>query len=137
MRPFLALSFPLLLALPLHVQDNPIVQRINAFIAAYNAGAVAEFYTEDGALLPPRANPVVGREAIAAHDATAFAQVVGNLRYTIPEIRGHGDAAAVEIGETRIKAGQQAIRGRSLHVWVRTQAGRMLSRDIYHVLSVE
>ena len=48
--------------------DNPIIQRMAAFMQAYNAknaGAIAQFYTEDGAVLPPQGAPILGREQIA------------------------------------------------------------------------
>ncbi|MEZ5812685.1 MAG: SgcJ/EcaC family oxidoreductase [Rhizobiaceae bacterium] len=120
-------------------QDNPIVNRMAAFAEAYNAGdaaAIAGFYTEEGAVLPPQGRAVVGRDSIRAHYARAFDGGVGGLEYRIVEIRQHGPAAAVEIGETRVKAGGQTILGRSMHVWVMSGGAWYLSRDMYHVLGV-
>jgi uncharacterized protein (TIGR02246 family) len=127
-------------ALAAAAQDNPIVARMAAFAEAYNAGdgaAMAAFYTEDGAVLPPGGLALVGRAAIATHYQAAFDAGVANLRYEIVEIRGHGPASAVEIGETLVDAGGRTIRGRYLHVWVNTGETWALSRDIYHVLAAE
>lgn len=140
MRHVLTGLFLLLLALPAHAQDNPIIQQIKAFQAAFNAGdarSVSGFYTEDGALFPPRAATVVGRTAIAAHYARAFEAGVGGLQINLLEIRQHGPDTAIEIGETRVDAGAQRIHGRYLHVWTRVGETWRLSRDIYNVIGTE
>lgn len=125
---------------PLQAQENPIVARADAFVTAFNAGdasAVAEFYAEDSAIFPPQSGNIVGREAIAAHYARAFRSGVEGLEMTILEIRAHGAAAAVEIGETMVSLGEQRIHGRYLHVWTREGEGSwLLSRDIYNVIEV-
>ena len=118
---------------------NPILKRIEAFTAAYNAkdaNAVAEFYTEKGALLPPRSAPLVGRRNIADHYQRAFKNGVGNLRYKVVEIDQVGPNAVIEIGETLVKLGENTIRGRSIHVWKNVDGNWSLARDMYHVLSV-
>ena len=134
-----ALAVSLCTSIPATAQDNPIASRMRAFVEAYNAGdekAVAGFYTEDGVLLPPHAAALVGREAIGNHYASAFAAGVNNLRIDIKEIRGHGPARAVEIGETAVELNGQTIQGRYLHVWTLAGGQWFLSRDMYHVLAV-
>ena len=119
---------------------NPIIQQMQIFVDAYNAAdatAIAALYTPDAALLPPQSAPLVGPEAIAAHYAAAFENGASNLRAEVQEIRQHGDAAAVEIGETLVDLGDRTIRGRYIHVWQLTpDTGWQLSRDFYHVLAV-
>ena len=117
--------------------DNPIIQRMAAFMQAYNAknaGAIAQFYTEDGAVLPPQGAPVLGREQIAAHYAQAF-NGVESMEYRVIEIRQTGPNAAVEIGEGRVQAGGQTVATRSLHLWLLLEDGTwFLNRDMYQVL---
>lgn len=118
-------------------QENPIIQRMSAFVEAFNAGdggAVAAFYAEDGVLLVPQGGIVSGREALARHYGEAFAAGVGGLQYRILEIRQAGPATAVEIGETRVSAGGQTLANRSMHVWVLSDGAWYLSRDMYHVI---
>lgn len=120
-------------------EDNPIAARMAAFTEAYNKGdaaAIAAFYTEDGAVLPPQGAALVGRQKISDHYAQAFGRGVGNLRYKILEIRQLGPAAAVEIGEAQVSAGDQTILSRSMHVWLLRDGTWALSRDMYHVLAV-
>lgn len=135
---FLAVTaFLLLHLLPAQAQDNPIAKRMAEFQVAYNAkdgAAIALFYTEDGAVLPPRASAIVGREKIATHFAQAFNSGVASLDYKILEIRQVGPAAAVEIGEARIKIKDATILSRSMHVWFLSEGTWLLNRDMYHVL---
>ncbi|MEM7429020.1 MAG: SgcJ/EcaC family oxidoreductase [Pseudomonadota bacterium] len=139
-RLFALLTILLTGALPALAQDNPIVARMEAFRSAFNAGdaeTVAGFYAQDGALLPPRAKEVFGREAIARHYANAFRGGVKNLKIKVREIRQTGPASAVEIGETRVSLKGQTILGRYLHVWISQNGTWLISRDIYHVLGVQ
>jgi len=120
-------------------QDNPIVARMAAFAEAYNAKdavAISNFYTENGALLPPQGKALVGRPPIAAHYAAAFANGVGGLKYRVIEIEQAGPDTAVEIGETQVQLKTQTITGRSMHVWKRVGGTWFLHRDMYHVLGV-
>lgn len=130
----------LLLPLAAQAQDNPIIARMTAFVAAYNAadaGAVAGFYAPDAVLLPPGAASVIGREAIAAHYQAAFAAGAANLQFRSLDIRSF-DRAATEIGETVVMVGDQRIIGRYMHLWELDAADQiMLTRDMYHVLAVE
>jgi uncharacterized protein (TIGR02246 family) len=137
--PLLRLLILLLLPLAAQAADNPIAARLDTLTAAYNAGdfvALAAIYAEDGVLLPPEEQPVSGRAAIATHFAAAANAGVGNMRYRPLEIRAHGPAAAVEIGETLVDFKGGTIRGRSLHVWVLLDGQWWLSRDIYHTIGL-
>jgi uncharacterized protein (TIGR02246 family) len=136
---FAAIILMLATAMPAWAQDNPIVARMEAFAEAYNAAdaqAIAGFYADDGALLPPGSKIVTGKQSIADHYATAFGQGVSDLQFRILEIRQAGPATAVEIGETQVKAGNRTIHGRYLHVWTKEGEIWSLSRDMYHVLGI-
>ena len=138
-RFFIACLIALSLSGGAAAQDNPIVKRLADFTVAYNAkdaAAIAGFYTEKAALLPPRSKALVGRQPIAAHYAKAFADGVGDLAYKVLEIEQTGPDTAVEIGETQVKVGAQTIVGRSLHVWKNLGGQWFLHRDIYQVLAV-
>ncbi|WP_346897677.1 SgcJ/EcaC family oxidoreductase [uncultured Roseibium sp.] len=138
-RLFIASLIALSLSGAAAAQDNPIVKRLADFTLAYNArdaSAIAGFYTEKAALLPPRSKALVGREPISTHYAKAFADGVGDLTYKVLEIEQTGPDTAVEIGETQVKLGKRTIMGRSMHVWKNTGGQWFLHRDIYHVLAV-
>ena len=133
------LAVLLLGTLPAAAQGNPIVAQMQAFQKAFNAGdaeAVAGFYAEDGALLPPRAKEVFGRAAIARHYASAFKGGVTGLNVKILEIKPAGPTGAIEIGRTQVRLKNQTLQGRYLHGWTNENGTWLISRDIYHVLSV-
>jgi len=133
----LAVAFTLLQLLPVQAQENPIVTRMAEFIAAFNAkdsAALALFYTEDGAMLPPGAGAVVGRENVATLYEQAFKSGVQSIAYKILEIRQVGPAAVVEIGEATVHAEAGAVLSRSMHVWFLSEGTWFLNRDMYHVL---
>lgn len=128
-----------LIAAAATAEDNPILARMTAFAAAYNAAdaqAIAGFYAEDAALLPPGQAAVLGREAIAEHYARAFAAGAKDLQFKAFDIRVFGDAA-VEIGETVVMVGDQRVVGRYMHLWQVIGGALLLTRDMYHVLKVD
>lgn len=129
----------LLLTGAAQAEDNPILARMQAFAAAYNAqdaAAIASFYSEDAALLPPGQASVLGREAIAAHYAQAFEAGARDLQFKVFDIRGF-ETNAVEIGETVVTVGEQRITGRYMHLWQVIDGQLLLTRDMYHVLKVD
>lgn len=135
----LALALPVLPVLPAMAQDNPILARMEGFAAAYNAqdaAAIAAFYSPDAVLLAPGQGAILGREAIAAHYAAAFAGGAGDLQFQVLDIRAT-DAMAVEIGETVVTVGPQRIVGRYMHLWEVIDGQLLLTRDMYHVIAVQ
>jgi uncharacterized protein (TIGR02246 family) len=143
-RPFAWLLILVLLPLSAvaqdNAQDNPIVQRMQSFVQAYNAGdaaTIGAFYTEDGALFPPQSPAMVGRDEIAAYYATAFQGGASNLRLSFLEIRQLGPEFVIEIGETLASVGEKEVHGRYLHIWALVDGEWYLRRDMYHVLAVQ
>ncbi|POF31463.1 YybH family protein [Roseibium marinum] len=124
---------------PAQSQDNPIVTRMAAFTEAYNAKdaeVISGFYAEKGALLPPQGKALIGRPAIAAHYANAFANGVAGLKYRVIEIDQTSEDTAIEIGETLVAFNTQTITGRSMHIWKKVNGEWFLHRDMYHVLAM-
>jgi uncharacterized protein (TIGR02246 family) len=136
-----ALAFAALLAVTAaaSAEDNPVIARMTAFAAAYNAqdtAAIAGFYAPEAALLPPGQASVLGRESIAQHYAQAFAAGARDLQFKVFDIRGF-ETNAVEIGETVVMVGDQRIVGRYMHLWEIVEGELLLTRDMYHVLKME
>lgn len=135
----LALAATLIVTLPARAQDNPVIARMTAFVATYNAQdaeSLAGFYAPDAALLPPGEASILGREAITQHYAQAFAAGARDLQFKTFDIRAF-DTSAVEIGETVIMVGEQRIVGRYMHLWEVIDGQLLLTRDMYHVLKIE
>ncbi|QFT97229.1 SnoaL-like domain protein [Roseovarius sp. THAF8] len=137
--PILALGLLLAFGTAAQAQDNPVIARMTAFVATYNAQdaeSLAGFYAPDAALLPPGQASILGREAIARHYAQAFAAGARELQFKTFDIRGF-DTSAVEIGETVVMMGEQRIVGRYMHLWEVIDGQLLLTRDMYHVLKVD
>ncbi|MDD9725753.1 SgcJ/EcaC family oxidoreductase [Roseovarius sp. SK2] len=135
----LALAAALIVTLPAKAQDNPVIARMTAFVATYNAQdaeSLAGFYAPDAALLPPGEASILGREAITQHYAQAFAAGARDLQFKTFDIRAF-DTSAVEIGETVVMVGEQRILGRYMHLWEVIDGQLLLTRDMYHVLKIE
>ena len=105
------------------------------FAAAFlrgDAAAVAELYTVDAELLPPGAEAVAGRPAIAAFWKGAIDAGVKDLVLTTVQVESAGDLA-YEVGKVRLVAKDgQATEDRYLVVWKRENGKWQLHRDIWN-----
>ena len=105
------------------------------FAAAFlrgDAEAVAELYTVDAELLPPGAEAVAGRPAIAAFWKGAIDSGVKDLVLTTVQVESAGDLA-YEVGKVRLVANDgQVSEDRYLVVWKRESGKWQLHRDIWN-----
>lgn len=82
-----------------------------------DAAGVAARYTSSGKLLPPNAEPVIGREDIQAFWQTAIDGGAGGATLQVVEIELKDDAA-MEIGEFSITAGDTVVdNGKYVVIW--------------------
>jgi uncharacterized protein (TIGR02246 family) len=106
-----------------------------AFAAAFLRGdgdAVAELYTRDAQLIPPGADVVSGRSAIAAFWKGAIEAGVTELALETEQVEWTGDLA-YEIGAARLVAADGRVsQDRYLVVWKRENGKWQLHRDIWN-----
>jgi uncharacterized protein (TIGR02246 family) len=127
-----------LAATPAFAQSRAMIQRLDdAWAAAFNKGngaAVAEMYTPDATVLPPGANLVQGRRAIAAFWSKAADQL-GDMTLTAVNVRPLSPTAAREIGLFTAKtkgANPQPIDGKYVVVWRKLGGHWRLFTDIWN-----
>ncbi len=117
-----------------------IAETSERFEAAFNGGdaaAMAELYTPDGALLPPGAARVDGREGIAALWQGYMDAGIRDLALETVEIEAH-DGAASEVGTYTLTApdgagGRVTGHGKYIVLWRRGDDGVWrLHRDIWN-----
>jgi len=143
-------QFVVLAALPLvfgadpgHAQDAEaaIEKAAIAWETAFNAGdgkAVAELYTEDAALLPPDAERVDGKAAIAEFWQGAIDSGLADADLESVEVVEAGDIA-YEVGVVTLSApgsnGERVpVIGKYIVVWERGDDGAWrLHRDIWNM----
>jgi len=107
------------------------------FMAAFKRGdaaGLADFYTENGQLLPTGRDFVTGRAAIqASWQATMDRGIVKTVRLETVEAEGHGDTA-IEIGKfiSSGGAGNVINRGKYVVIWKKESGQWKLHRDIWN-----
>jgi uncharacterized protein (TIGR02246 family) len=106
------------------------------FVGAFNSGdaaAVAAFYTEQGQLLPPNADFMVGKEAIQAFWQGAMDMGIASCRLEIREVEQHDDVA-IEVGTYTLNAqdGTELDAGKYIVIWKRVEGEWKLHRDIFN-----
>jgi uncharacterized protein (TIGR02246 family) len=106
------------------------------FVASFGKGdaaGVAALYTEQGQLLPPNADFMVGREAIQAFWQGAMDMGIASAKIEILEVEGHGDTA-IEVSKYTLHAadGTELDTGKFIVIWKRVQGEWQLHRDIFN-----
>ncbi len=98
-----------------------------------DALALAKLYTQDGHLLPPASDVVMGREAIQAFWQGALDTGLAQAKLETVEVEGHRNTA-IEVGKyTLLSAGGQiADAGKYLVVWKLEGRSWKLHRDIWN-----
>jgi uncharacterized protein (TIGR02246 family) len=104
---------------------------------AGNAAGVAEFYTEDAALMPPGAARLDGRDAIQQFWQGMLDAGVGEISVATQEVEEAGNSA-VEVGTISATApgdgdARVTLTGKYIVVWRRDGGGNWrLHRDIWN-----
>jgi len=107
------------------------------FMAAFNRGeaaGLADFYTENGQLLPTGSDFVTGKAAIQAFWQGAMDMgIKKTVRLETVEAEGHGDTA-IEIGKYTLsgEAGNVMDRGKYVVIWKQEGGQWKLHRDIWN-----
>ena len=123
---------------PMHdaaADEAEIAAMSDEWIGAFNGGdgsAIAAMMSEDGALMPPNSEPVVGREAIAAFwQAVIDTGVTAALDMT--ELAVDGDLGFKRGAYEFFNAdGESVDTGKWLEIWTRVDHEWQLQRDIWN-----
>jgi len=107
----------------------------NVWQSAFDAGdsaALAALYAEDGALMPPNSNTVIGRAAIEAFWADFQASGIGGeIKDT--EVYAHGDDGYTVGAYTVSDAGGTTIdEGKYVVIWRHVDGKWQMHRDIWN-----
>jgi uncharacterized protein (TIGR02246 family) len=103
-------------------------------IRAGDAAAVGALYTPDGAVFPPNAAKVSGREAVATFWGGALSEGVGSVVLTTEEVVYAGGDTATEIGSAVLgaKDGAPLDEAKYVVVWKQDGGAWHLHRDIWN-----
>ncbi len=136
----LILALALLVPLHAHAQsENPIIARMEALVAAYNAQdleAIGAIYHPEAALFAPGEPAILGRAAIVQHYADAIAAGATDVQFRTFDTRP-SDIMAVEVGESVVQVGGTGYVTRYMHVWKVDGTELYLTRDIYQLVATQ
>jgi len=113
-----------------------IVAAQREFVAAFagkDAATMALLYTEDAAVLPPNADPALGREAITKFWESLMILPLRELRQELVDIHGSGETVTAEGRYSLIDERDHAVEvGKYLTVWRKTPQGWRIHRDLWN-----
>jgi uncharacterized protein (TIGR02246 family) len=101
--------------------------------AAGDAAGLAALYTEQGQLLPPNADFMIGHSAIQAFWQGAMDMGIKAAKIETLEVEGHGNTA-IEVSKYTLHAegGQELDAGKFIVVWKQESGQWKLHRDIFN-----
>jgi uncharacterized protein (TIGR02246 family) len=107
-------------------------QEFTKALAGHDAKALSLLYTEDAKLLPPNAEPVLGRDAIAKFWESVLELPIQSIALETIDVYGAGDEVMEEGRYTLFGSKGETIEtGKSLVVWRKTESGWRLYRDMW------
>lgn len=106
------------------------------FVAAFNKGdaaGVAALYTENGQLLPPNSDFVIGKAAIQAFWQAVMDMGIKSAQLESVEVEGHGDTA-IDVGKFTLRGegGQVLDQGKYIVIWKQEDRAWKLHHDIFN-----
>ena len=135
---FMLIACLMLMAGPAAAQSKAVIQKADdRWAEAFNKGdatALAAIYTEDAYVLPPGAEMMKGRSAIAAFWGQQMQQI-GDIKCTALDVKPLGRNAAREIGTCSFKTKSQPPQDGALKyavVWVKEGGQWELLQDIWN-----
>lgn len=115
---------------------DAIVAANEIFVNTFNKGdaaGLAALYTEEGQLLPPNAETMVGHQAIQAFWQGAMDMGIKSAQIETGEVDAHGDTA-IEVSKFKLYGaeGQVLDKGKFIVIWKRENGQWKLHRDIFN-----
>ena len=109
-----------------------LVEKFESTFARGNAADVADFYTDDGMLLPTGSDFVQGKQDIEAFWQAAIDMGIKNIKLDIIELEQHGDTAIEMSKYTLSSAADDVIdQGKGIVIWKYVDGAWKLHRDIW------
>lgn len=117
----------------IHSTISTLSKDFETTFARGNAADIADFYTENGVLLPAGADFVRGKQNIKEFWQMAIDMGIKNIKLEIVEVEQHDDTA-IEVSKfTLSDADDQMIdRGKGIVIWKNENNAWKLHRDIWN-----
>ena len=112
---------------------HALVEDFESTFARGNAADIADFYTENGMLLPTGSDFVQGKRDIEEYWKVAIDMGVKNIKLDIVEVEQHGDTAIEMSRYTLSGADNQVMdKGKGIVIWKYESGTWKLHRDIWN-----
>ena len=115
------------------VQIDAANRKVHETLATRDPAAIANLYTVDGMVLPPRQESVRGRDAIRKFWEASLAGGDAEMTIATVEVEGREDTA-YEVGTYVFRApdGRVLDHGKFIVIWRLVESEWKLHRDIYN-----
>lgn len=112
---------------------STIAKNFESAFAKGNAADIADFYTEDGLLLPTGSDFVKGKQHIKEFWQMAIDMGIKNIKLEILELEQHEDTA-IEMSKYTLSSadGQVIDQGKGIVIWKYVNNAWKLHRDIWN-----
>ncbi|MFC1845104.1 YybH family protein [Thermodesulfobacteriota bacterium] len=110
-----------------------LAENFASAFASGDAANIAEFYTEDGMLLPAGSDFIKGKQAIKEYWQAAIDMGIKSIKLDIMEVEQHNDTAIEMSKYTLSSADDQVIdSGKGIVIWKNKGGAWKLHRDIWN-----
>jgi len=110
-----------------------LLENLESALESGNAAKMAEFYTENGVLLPAGSDFVKGKKAIKEYWQTVIDMGIQSLKLNIIEVEKHDDTAIEMSRYTLSSADDHVIdSGKGIVIWKNRDGAWKLHRDIWN-----
>lgn len=117
----------------IHTTIKALAANFESTFESGDAAKIAEFYTENGMLLPAGSDFVTGRQAIKEYWQAAIDMGIKSMKLDIIEIEKHDDTAIEMSKYTLSSADDQVIdSGKGIVIWKNKGGAWKLHRDIWN-----
>lgn len=117
----------------IHTTIQALSENFESTFESGDATKIAEFYTENGMLLPTGSDFVKGKQAIKEYWQAAIDMGIKSLKLDIIEIEKHDDTAIEMSKYTLSSADDQVIdSGKGIVIWKNKDGAWKLHRDIWN-----
>ncbi len=117
----------------IHPAINTLIENFELTLARGNAADLADFYTDNGMLLPAGSDFIQGKRDIEAYWQVAIDMGVKNLKLDLVELEQHGDTAIEMSKYTLSSTDDQVIdQGKGVAIWKYEGGAWKLHRDIWN-----
>ncbi len=110
----------------IHSAIHALVESFESTFARGNAADIADFYTDNGMLLPTGSDFVQGKRDIEEFWQVAIDMGIKNIKFDIVEVEQHGDTA-IEMSKYTLSSTDDHVmdQGKDIVIW-------KLQRDIWN-----